>query len=214
MKFNHTAAERFLRYVQIDTTADPHSETSPSSEKQKNLSRLLVEELKTIGILDAETDEFGYVYATLPSNTIKPVPVICFCSHMDTSPDCSGENVKPIINQNYQGEDLILPDDRSIILKLSEHKDLKAAIIDLPLKEKDKLLLRLVAKDKVLTEHLHYKLLEDESDLDFRKEHIKREVESQIAELKTLNAKEATVKVRKQSGRANGRAVGLLDNDG
>jgi hypothetical protein len=82
-------------------------------------------------------------------------------------------------------------------MKLAEHKDLKAAIIDLPLKEKDKLLLRLIAKDKVLTEHLHYKLLEDESDLDFRKEHIKREVESQIAELKTLNAKEATVKVRK-----------------
>lgn len=82
-------------------------------------------------------------------------------------------------------------------MKLSEHKDLKNAITSLPVKEKDKLLLRLVAKDKVLTEHLHYKLLEDETDLENRKEKIKTDVEEQIAELKKLNAKEALVKVRK-----------------
>ncbi|RDC54871.1 hypothetical protein DU508_18800 [Pedobacter chinensis] len=82
-------------------------------------------------------------------------------------------------------------------MKLSEHKDLKAAITDLPVKEKDKLLLRLVAKDKVLTEHLHYKLLESEIDLEDRKEKIKADVSEQISELKKLNAKEALVKVRK-----------------
>ncbi|MBC6112561.1 hypothetical protein ACFOG5_11830 [Pedobacter fastidiosus] len=82
-------------------------------------------------------------------------------------------------------------------MKLAEHKDLKVAITDLPIKEKDKLLLRLVAKDKVLTEHLHYKLLESEIDLEDRKEKIKAEAEAQISELKKLNAKEALVKVRK-----------------
>lgn len=82
-------------------------------------------------------------------------------------------------------------------MKLSEHKDLKTAITDLPIKEKDKLLLRLVAKDKVLTEHLHYKLLEDELDLEDRKEKVKTDVTEQIADLKKLNAKEALVKVRK-----------------
>ena len=82
-------------------------------------------------------------------------------------------------------------------MKLSEHKDLKTAITDLPIKEKDKLLLRLIAKDKVLTEHLHYKLLESENDLEDRKEKIKTDVSEQISELKKLNAKEALVKVRK-----------------
>ncbi len=122
---NFTVKERFLRYVGIDTQSDPNSDTYPSTEKQKNLGRLLVAELQQIGITDAHLDEYGYVYATVPSNTDKKVPVICFCSHMDTSPDCSGENVKPIVHQNYQGEDLVLPDDPSQILKMSEHADLK-----------------------------------------------------------------------------------------
>lgn len=121
-------AERFKKYVQIDTQSDPQSETTPSTEKQKDLGRVLVEELLEIGIHDAHLDEHGYVYATIPSNTDKQVPVICFCSHMDTSPDCSGLNVKPIVHQNYQGQDLVLPDDTSVILKLSEHKDLKNQI--------------------------------------------------------------------------------------
>jgi len=121
----HTVTERFLRYVTIDTQSDPESGTYPSTEKQKNLGRLLVEELLAIGITDAHLDEYGYVYATIPSNTDKQVPVICFCSHMDTSTDCSGEGVKPIIHQNYQGQDLVLPDDNSQVLKPQNHPELK-----------------------------------------------------------------------------------------
>ncbi|RNL52791.1 peptidase T [Pedobacter jejuensis] len=121
---NKSLERRFIKYTQIDTQSDPGSDTCPSTEKQKNLGLELVKELLALGITDAEMDENGYVYATIPSPTDKKVPVICFCSHMDTSPDCSGENVKPIIHQNYQGQDLILPDDESIIIKASEHQDL------------------------------------------------------------------------------------------
>lgn len=119
---------RFISYAKMDTQSDASSPSYPSTLKQKNLAKKLVAELLEIGVLDAHCDEYGYVYATLPSNTLKDVSTICFCSHMDTSPDCSGENVKPIIHQNYQGEDLVLPDDPSIILKLSEHKDLQAQL--------------------------------------------------------------------------------------
>jgi len=116
---------RFIQYVQIDTQSDPLSPTVPSTMKQKNLAKVLVEQLLEMGIHDAYLDEFGYVYATIPSNSDKQVPVICFCSHMDTSPDCSGTNVKPIIHGNYQGQDLILPDDHTIVLRMAEHPDLK-----------------------------------------------------------------------------------------
>jgi tripeptide aminopeptidase len=109
-------ANRFMRYVQIDTQSDPKSGAHPSTEKQKKLSKILVEELKEIGIADAEMDVYGYVYATIPSNTEKNVPVICFCSHVDTAPDCSGTNVKPILHKNYKGEDIVLPDDASQVL--------------------------------------------------------------------------------------------------
>ncbi|WP_316750556.1 peptidase T [Pedobacter gandavensis] len=125
---NNSLQNRFAKYVQIDTQSDPTSTTVPSTEKQKNLGKVLVEELLEMGITDAHLDDFGYVYATIHSNTEKTVPVICFCSHMDTSPDCSGTNVKPIIHANYQGEDLVLPDDHSIVLKMSEHPDLKHQI--------------------------------------------------------------------------------------
>ena len=125
---NNSLQNRFAKYVQIDTQSDPMSTTVPSTEKQKNLGKVLVEELLEMGITDAHLDDFGYVYATIHSNTEKKVPVICFCSHMDTSPDCSGTNVKPIIHANYQGEDLVLPDDHSIVLKMSEHPDLKHQI--------------------------------------------------------------------------------------
>src|SRR6201996_3090265 len=94
IKFTHTVAERFLRYVVIDTQSDPASPTCPSTEKQKNLGRLLASELQAMGIADAHLDEFGYVYATIPATSGKQVPVICFCSHMDTSPDCTGTDVK------------------------------------------------------------------------------------------------------------------------
>lgn len=124
INYKNTSTERFLRYVQIDTQSDAASTSQPSTEKQKDLSRILVEELQAMGISDAHLDEFGYVYATIPSNTEKTVPVICFCSHVDTSPDCSGAGVKPIIHKNYQGQDIVLPDDHSQIIKLSEHPDL------------------------------------------------------------------------------------------
>lgn len=119
--YQYTVTERFLRYVKIDTQSDPNSPTCPSTEKQKNLGRILVEELKAMGINDAELDDNGYVYATIPATTDKKVPVICFCSHMDTSPDCTGANVNPMINKNYEGGDIVLKNDPSQIIKFSEH---------------------------------------------------------------------------------------------
>lgn len=119
--YNFTVTDRFVRYAKIDTQSDPNSPTCPSTEKQKNLSRLLVDELKAMGISDAELDQHGYVYATIPSNTTKNVPVLCFCSHVDTSPDCSGTNVNPVIHKGYKGGDIVLPNDTSQIIKFSEH---------------------------------------------------------------------------------------------
>lgn len=124
MNFNFPSlAERFIRYAEIDTQADPYSNTSPSTEKQKNLSNLLLNELKVEGI-KVEQDQFGYIYAELPSNSEKNLATICFCAHMDTAPDCSGTNVKPILHKNYQGEDIILPDDPSIKISVSEFPEL------------------------------------------------------------------------------------------
>lgn len=126
--YKFTAADRFLRYVQIDTQSDPQSSTFPSTEKQKDLSRLLVEELRQAGIADAHLDEWGYVFATIPSNSDKKVPVICFCAHVDTAPDCSGTNVKPILHKKYQGEDIVLPDDRSQVLRMSDYPYLQTQL--------------------------------------------------------------------------------------
>ncbi len=129
LDIQHTFLERFLRYVQIDTQSDPSSKTIPSTEKQKNLGKVLVEELREMGIEDAHLDEHGYIYATIPANTDKAnVPVICFCSHMDTSPDCSGKDVKPIIHRNYDGSDIVLPDDPSVVLRPKDHPNLKDQI--------------------------------------------------------------------------------------
>ncbi len=126
--YQFTAAERFMRYVQIDTQSDPLSHTHPSTEKQKDLSRLLVEELQAMGVQDAHMDEWGYVYATVPANTDKQVPVICFCSHVDTAPDASGTDVKPIVHHNYQGQDIVLPDDKEQVLTSAVHPYLKKLI--------------------------------------------------------------------------------------
>jgi tripeptide aminopeptidase len=123
-----SSQERFLQYVQIDTQSDPLSNSSPTTQKQKNLGKVLVNELHALGISDAELDEHGYVYASLPSNVAHEVPGIFFCSHMDTSPDCSGANVKPIVHQNYQGQDIVLPDDPQIVIRLKEHPDLSEQI--------------------------------------------------------------------------------------
>jgi tripeptide aminopeptidase len=121
LAFTHTVTERFLRYVAIDTQSDPTSPTCPSTEKQKDLGRLLAGELREIGLSDAHLDDHGYVYATLPANTDKTVPVICFCSHMDTSPDCSGADVRPQIVKNYRGGDIALPADPSQVIRFAEH---------------------------------------------------------------------------------------------
>jgi tripeptide aminopeptidase len=126
--FQYTVTERFLRYVVIDTQSNPASLTCPSSEKQKDLGRALADELKAMGVADAHLDEHGYVYATIPANTGKTVPVICFCSHMDTSPDCSGKDVKPQIVKNYRGGDIILPGDPSQVIRIAEHPALKDQI--------------------------------------------------------------------------------------
>lgn len=126
--YRFTAAERFLRYVQIDTQSDPQSTSNPSTEKQKNLSRILVEELKQMGIKDAHLDEWGYVYATVPATSDKKVPVICFCAHVDTAPDCSGTGVQPIVHNNYQGQDIVLPDDTAQILSMNDFPYLKTLI--------------------------------------------------------------------------------------
>jgi tripeptide aminopeptidase len=127
---NYTLLERFCKYVQIDTEADPNSLTQPSSEKQKNLSKILVEELHAMGVVDAELDEFGYVYATIPSNTDKQVPVLCFCSHVDTSPDVTGKGVKPAVHHNYDGGLIHFEDDKSLVLSAEEHTYLKERIGD------------------------------------------------------------------------------------
>jgi len=123
--YNYTVTERLMRYVQVDTQSDPNSNSHPTTEKQKDLSSLLAQELKAIGLNDAHADEYGYVYATIPSNTNKQVPVICFCSHVDTAPDCSGTNVKPILHKNYDGNDIVLPDDISQIISANDYPYLK-----------------------------------------------------------------------------------------
>jgi tripeptide aminopeptidase len=121
IKFSHTATERFLRYVAIDTQSDPASASCPSTEKQKDLGALLALELQAMGIRDAHLDEHGYVYATIAATTDKQVPAICFCSHMDTSPDCSGKDVKPQIVSNYRGGDIVLPADPTQIIRVVDH---------------------------------------------------------------------------------------------
>jgi|SRR5690606_4775462 len=128
--YQHSVAERLMRYVQIDTQSDPYSESQPSTDKQKDLSRLLVAELKALGIADAELDEQGYVYATIPATTDKKVPVICLCAHVDTSPDSSGKDVKPLLHKNYDGSAIILPDDTEVVITTENHPYLLERIGD------------------------------------------------------------------------------------
>ncbi|MBR0943199.1 tripeptide aminopeptidase [Bradyrhizobium japonicum] len=128
LSFSHTVTERFLRYVTIDTQSDPESPASPSTEKQKDLGRVLAAELKAMGVADAHLDDFGYVYGTIPANTTKKVPVICFCSHMDTSPDVTGKDVKPQLVKDYRGGDITLPGDTSQVIRFAEHPALKNQI--------------------------------------------------------------------------------------
>lgn len=130
LNYKHSAGTRFMRYVQVDTQSDPTSPSQPSTEKQKDLSRILVKELHEIGIRNAELDEHGYVYATIPATSQKDVPVLCFCSHVDTAPDCSGTDVKPILHAQYDGKDITLPDDPSVIISTKDHPYLKERLGD------------------------------------------------------------------------------------
>lgn len=119
-----------MRYVQIDTQADPESTTFPSTEKQKDLGRVLANELEAMGAEEVSFDGYGYVYATIPATIDKEVPVICFCSHMDTAPDCSGTNVKPILHEKWDGSDIVLPDDTTQIITTKDHPYLAERIGD------------------------------------------------------------------------------------
>lgn len=125
-----TVKDRLFRYVQIDTQSDPHSTTCPSTEKQKELGQLLVNELKQLGIADAALDEYGYVYATVESTVEHPVPVICFCAHLDTAPDCSGSQVVPLLHPNYTGSPIVLPDDPDQVISTEQHPYLLQRIGD------------------------------------------------------------------------------------
>ncbi len=130
---NYTSSveKRFIKYAKIDTTADPDSDSFPSSMKQKDLAKVLVQELLELGINDAEMDEWGYVFGTLENNTDnKDLPTICFCAHMDTAPDCSGTNVKPIVHKNYDGNPITLPDDKTQVITTEKHPYLKQKIGD------------------------------------------------------------------------------------
>jgi len=118
-------ADRLLRYVQVDTQSDPYSTSFPSTEKQKNLSKILVAELQQMGIEDAAIDEHGYVMATIKPTHQRKVPVVCFCAHVDTAPDCSGTHVKPILHENYNGAPIILPDDPTQIIATKAYPYLK-----------------------------------------------------------------------------------------
>ena len=129
--YTSTVEERFIKYAKIDTTADPDSTTFPSSEIQKNLGRELVSELLTLGVEDAEMDEWGYVFGTLPNNTLNnSLPTICFCAHMDTAPDVTGTNVKPIVHRKYDGNPITLPDDPTQIITTKQHPYLSKKIGD------------------------------------------------------------------------------------
>lgn len=128
--YNHTVTERFIRYAKVFTTSDPNSTSFPSTERQKDLGKILLQELKDLGLEDAEMDEWGYVFATVKGNIDHKVPVVCFCAHMDTAPDVSGENVKPILHKNYDGAPITLPDDTSQVITTEKHSYLKEKIGD------------------------------------------------------------------------------------
>ncbi len=131
MNYKYTVEERFLKYVQVDTTSDPNSTSFPSTMKQKDLGKILVEELLALGLKDAEMDKSGYVFATILSNSPKTnVPTICLCAHMDTAPDCVGTNVKPIVHRKWDGSPITLPDDNTQIITKEKHKYLAEKIGD------------------------------------------------------------------------------------
>jgi len=126
--YKFTCVERFLKYIKYDTQSDEESTSFPSTEKQKVLLKDLADELKKLGLKDAHMDEWGYVMATLPSNSSKNVPAVGFIAHADTSPAVTGAGVNPVIHKNYKGGDITLPKDSSQVIKLSDNPDLNNMI--------------------------------------------------------------------------------------
>ena len=118
--------ERFLRYVRIETTSQADAEAYPSSPGQLELGRLLLAELKAMGLSDARQDRHGIVLATVPSTVDAVRPVIAFCSHLDTSPETSGKNIRPQVIENYSGGDLVLPGDKSKVIRVVDNPELPA----------------------------------------------------------------------------------------
>ncbi len=116
--------DRFLSYVKVDTQSDPESESIPSTAKQLEFGKKLVEELKRIGLTEVEQDQYGYIYATLEANTSTNMPVIGFIAHIDTAPDFTAENVNPQIHENYDGGDIVLNKEQNIILSPSDFPEL------------------------------------------------------------------------------------------
>ena len=127
-EIGQTVVERFLRYVKFDTQSADNATTFPSTEKQKDLGRVLANELKQAGLKDASIDEYGYVTASLPANHSRPSPTIGFIAHIDTSPDVSGKNVRPQIHENYSGTDITLLGDTTQVLRPSENPELAQKI--------------------------------------------------------------------------------------
>jgi len=124
--FSSSAADRFLRYVTFDTRSDDRSESYPSTAGQLTLLKRLVDELREIGVADASIDQYGYVMATVPATPGKDqVPAIGFVAHVDTSPEVSGTSVRPIVHRNYDGRDIVLPDDPSMILREADNPELR-----------------------------------------------------------------------------------------
>src|SRR5262245_16688021 len=112
--------DRFLRYVQYDTQSDENSDTYPSTSKQLTLLKHLADELRTLGLTDAAIDQYGYVTATVPATSKKRVPAVGFIAHVDTSPELTGANVRPIVHRGYDGRDLVLPDDPTAVLRMAD----------------------------------------------------------------------------------------------
>ena len=126
--YYHALLDRFTRYVKIDTQSDPESTSYPSTAKQLDLLRLLRDECSAMGLQNGELDPYGYVTATLPANTSGAIKTIGFIAHVDTSPEVSGANVKPILHKNYQGQDIVLPDRNDIIIKFADNPELAEQI--------------------------------------------------------------------------------------
>jgi tripeptide aminopeptidase len=123
-----TLLSRFLRYVQVHTTSDPNSDTTPSTPGQWDLLRMLADELRALGAADVTLTEHGYVLATIPATSMKRISTLAFTAHVDTAPDFSGEGVKPIVHRNYDGQPIALPDDARRVLDPAKDPDLKSAI--------------------------------------------------------------------------------------